>query len=311
MKKSGQVFTFGLLMSSLVMLSAMPLFNNNNNTVAMAQESYDDSSYYSQYPTDDKKYECQTGQFEGFFVGSVEFCKFNKFDKDDRKDVRDNRTGTQGPPGPSGSQGPAGPIGTTGATGPPGPQGIQGIQGPIGPNGTQGPIGPNGTQGPIGPNGTQGPPGPQGPAASEDPQIICEECVKYWLHFLDSEGVNDLIGGLIDAINEMNWGDPGCTPPPSNTNPNVICLTQGSPISEQNYSQLFEICEQLDLAIRFLVDVNDIAPIEALTLIENLVRADTSGDVNRIVSGLFDCFAEDLLPVLFPTPPTNGLIVQS
>jgi hypothetical protein len=125
------VFTFGLLASSLVMLSVMPLLNNNN-TVAMAQ-GYNGNSY-SQYPTDDKKYECRTGPFEGFFVSSVEFCKHVKFD--DRKDhkVRDNRTGTQGPPGPQG------PPGATGATG---PQGIQGIQGPIGPNGTQGPAGIN------------------------------------------------------------------------------------------------------------------------------------------------------------------------
>jgi hypothetical protein len=123
------------------MLSVTPLFNNNNNTVAMAQE-YDKyrDSYYSQYPTDDKKYECRTGPFEGFFVSSVEFCKNVKFDKDnDRKDNRvDNRTGTQGPPGPQG------PPGATGATG---PQGIQGIQGPIGPASTipgpQGPAGPN------------------------------------------------------------------------------------------------------------------------------------------------------------------------
>jgi hypothetical protein len=118
------------LASSLVMLSMMPLFNNNNNTVAMGQEydKYRDSSY-SQYPTDDKKYECRTGPFEGFFVSSVEFCKHIKFDdrKDnDRKDVRDNRTGTQGPPGPAGPQGPQGP---------------QGIQGPPGANGTQGPPG--------------------------------------------------------------------------------------------------------------------------------------------------------------------------
>jgi hypothetical protein len=121
MKKS--VYIFGLLASSLVMLSAIPLLNNNN-TVAMAQE-YDKyrDSYYSQYPTEDKKYECRTGPFEGFFVSSVEFCKHIKFDdKDDRKDIRDrdNRTGTQGPQGP---------------------QGPQGIQGPIGPNGTQGPPG--------------------------------------------------------------------------------------------------------------------------------------------------------------------------
>ena len=121
------IFTFGLLLSSLVMLSMMPLFNNNNNTGAMAQE-YDKyrDSYYSQYPTDDKKYECRTGPFEGFFVSSVEFCKHIKFDdkNDNRKD--NNRTGTQGPPGPAGPQGPVGP---------------QGIQGPPGANGTQGPPG--------------------------------------------------------------------------------------------------------------------------------------------------------------------------
>ena len=122
------ILTFGLLASSLVMLSAMPLFNNN--TVAMAQ-GYNGDNSYSQYPTDDKKYECRTGPFEGFFVSSVEFCKF-KFDND-RKDIRDNTTGTQGPPGPAGPQGEQGPIGLTGLTGAnsivPGPQGIQGPSG--------------------------------------------------------------------------------------------------------------------------------------------------------------------------------------
>jgi hypothetical protein len=119
------VFTFVLLASSLVMLATMPLLNNN--TVAMAQGYYDDSSSYSAYPTEDKKYECRTGPFEGFFVSSVEFCKHLKFDKDDkdRKDVsRDNRTGTQGPPGPPG---PAGPQGIQGI------QGIQGLPGLTGP----------------------------------------------------------------------------------------------------------------------------------------------------------------------------------
>jgi hypothetical protein len=138
-KSVRRVFTFGLLMSSLVMLSAIPMLNNNNSftKVAMAQ-GYDDNYYgdnsYSQYPTDDKKYECRTGPFEGFFVSSVEFCKHVKFDdKDDRKDNnRDNRTGTQGPPGPAGPQGPPGANGTTGATGATGPQGTPGLQGPPG-----------------------------------------------------------------------------------------------------------------------------------------------------------------------------------
>jgi hypothetical protein len=137
MKKS--VFTFGLLASSLVMLAIMPFLNQNNsfsNVMAQEYDKYGDSSY-SQYPTDDKKYECRTGPFEGFFVSSVEFCKHIKFDKDnDRKD--NNITGTQGPPGPPGQAGPQGPPGPTGATG---PQGNQGVQGLIGPNGTQGPPG--------------------------------------------------------------------------------------------------------------------------------------------------------------------------
>ncbi len=124
-------------MTLLVMLSVMPLLNNNNTVMA---QGYNDDNSYSKYPTDDNKYECRTGPLEGFFVSSVEFCKFNKFDKDDGK--RDNnRTGTQGPPGPAGPQGIQGPPGPTGATG---PQGIQGIQGLIGPNGTQGEIGPAG-----------------------------------------------------------------------------------------------------------------------------------------------------------------------
>ena len=105
------------------------------------------ASYYSQYPTDDKKYECKTGPFEGFFVSSVEFCKHIKFDnKDDRKDIRDNRTGIQGPPGLAGPQGERGLTGAIGSTGAPG-QSIIGPQGPPGINGTNG----------I--NGTQGPPG--------------------------------------------------------------------------------------------------------------------------------------------------------
>jgi hypothetical protein len=122
-----QLFTFGFLASSLVMLAMMPFLNQNNNFSNVMAQQYDKygDSYYSQIPTDDKKYECRTGPAEGFFVSSVEFCKHVKFDKDnDRKD--NNRTGTQGPPGPAGPQG---------------IQGIQGIQGPPGTTGTPGATG--------------------------------------------------------------------------------------------------------------------------------------------------------------------------
>ena|SRR5215208_796140 len=96
-------------------------------------DSYEDMKTYSTYPTKDKKYVCQTGQFQGFFVESVEFCKLKI------------------------AQGPAGPQGL---------QGIQGIQGLIGPNGTQGP------QGPQGPQGLQGIPGVNGTLGSPGPNQI-------------------------------------------------------------------------------------------------------------------------------------------
>jgi hypothetical protein len=125
---------------------------SSSSSNSNSQSSYGD---YSEYKTKDKKYECRTGPFEGFFVSSVEFCDAKKFD-DKKRDHRDNRTGTQGPPGPAGPQGPAGPAGPQGPAGPIGPngtQGPQGIQGPIGPNGTQGPQGIQGIQGPAGPAG--------------------------------------------------------------------------------------------------------------------------------------------------------------
>jgi len=141
MHKSRTTTTFVFLASTLVMLAVIPFLNNN---AAMAQGYYDDS--YSTYPTDDKKYECRTGPFEGFFVGSVEFCDAkHKFD--DRKDHdRDNKTGAQGPPGPQGPQGPQGPSGADGA------QGEQGIQGIPGTPGTPGTPGAAGAQGPPGPS---------------------------------------------------------------------------------------------------------------------------------------------------------------
>ncbi|MGH9999937.1 MAG: hypothetical protein ACRD6Q_01830 [Nitrososphaeraceae archaeon] len=53
-------------------------------------DSYEDMKKYSTYPTKDKKYVCQTGQFKGFFVESVEFCKLEIL------------AGPQGPQGPAG-----------------------------------------------------------------------------------------------------------------------------------------------------------------------------------------------------------------
>ena len=93
------------------------MYSNNYDKASYDQQRYDNSydktSYtiddsYSKYPTKDKKYECKTGQFKGFFVSSVEFCKLKI---------------PAGPAGPAGPQGPAGPAGPAGADGAQGPAG--------------------------------------------------------------------------------------------------------------------------------------------------------------------------------------------
>ena len=170
------------LTMSLILGSGFTAIQSN---IALAQnygyendsshDGFSDTFYidrYSQYPTEDKKYECRTGPFEGFFVSSVEFCKF-KFDDKDRKDDRDNnQTGTQGPPGPQGETGATGPQGPQGLPGPaggqigppgpPGAQGIQGLPGSTGATGSQGLQGPRGFNGTDGDDGAAGLQGPRG-----------------------------------------------------------------------------------------------------------------------------------------------------
>ena len=95
-----------------------------NEGYAKTYNNIDDK--YSEYPTEEYKYECQTGPFEGFFVSSVEFCKHIKFgDKDDRKD---NKIGPQGPEGPQGLKGDTGDKGPQGLKGDTGDKGITGIK---------------------------------------------------------------------------------------------------------------------------------------------------------------------------------------
>ena len=72
------------LLMSLILGSGLAAFTNSNSAAAQNYGYQDDysysDSYYSQYPTEDKKYECRTGPFEGFFVSSVEFCSHFKFE---------------------------------------------------------------------------------------------------------------------------------------------------------------------------------------------------------------------------------------
>ena len=335
-------------------------FANMNllSNIAMAQgyDNYSDNNYdeymYSEYPTDENKYECQTGPFEGFFVSSVEFCKF-KFDKD-RKDDRDrdnNQTGTQGSPGPQGEtgatgpQGPQGPQGPAGGQigppGPPGAQGIQGLPGLIGATGAQGlqglrgfngtdgedgapgPRGFNGTQGPQGErgfNGTQGPPG----NATADAELQCEECIKYWSHLLGSgDGFRDFIIDLTEAINSINFDyAPLSSPPPdfsgincntrpgdntlvtgNNPDPNVRCLPQPPSGFEDLLAQVYELCEQFELAIEYIASENNISMTAAWTLfaiqfLNQLGGISCSTTDCKTARGLLVCLRDRVIPLL-------------
>ena len=65
------------LMLSASIVAAIPMGSLNIFSNATAQgynENYYEDKKYSKYPTNDYKYECQKGPFEGFFVSSVEFC---------------------------------------------------------------------------------------------------------------------------------------------------------------------------------------------------------------------------------------------
>jgi len=77
-------------------------YGYDNNKQISYSDSYEDIKKYSTYPTKDKKYVCQTGQFQGFFVESVEFCKLK---------IAQGPVGPQGIPGIPGAIGPQGPAG--------------------------------------------------------------------------------------------------------------------------------------------------------------------------------------------------------
>ena len=116
-------------------------YSNSYDNTQSYDASYDKNSYqadetYSKYPTKEKKYECRTGLFKGFFVSSVEFCKL---------DISTGKPGPQGPKGDTGATGPQGPKGDTGAASTvPGPRGFNGTNGINGAPGIQGPAGPSG-----------------------------------------------------------------------------------------------------------------------------------------------------------------------
>jgi hypothetical protein len=238
-------------------------FENNN--------SYDDNnnyvpSSYSEYPTDDKKYECRTGPFEGFFVSSVEFCKNIKFyDKDDeRKDHtnrnNNNKTGTQGPVGPPGPQG---------------PQGLQGQQGLPGLSGT------NGINGTNGVNGTNIEP--------------CVACLLDALAKLDSGAI------LVNVTANLERGLQGQNGDVKVTIPLVIDVDVATLLQQQLAESLgldvnatiFEICAAIDAQQEESLDVAAIIDALEITL-GAIVEEQIPQLINQIAIAISDITGEPI-----------------
>jgi hypothetical protein len=133
-----------------------------------------------------------------------------------------------------------------------------------------------------------------------DEQIICEECLKNWLDSLNNPQRGTLLNALINTINVINFGDIPCT---SNTLPLTVAATCIMILpfdDEYDTAQLSEICNNLRLALNFLVFVQE-HPVqkEALAIIENAVKVQTDQDIDITVQGLFDCLERVLLPITF------------
>jgi hypothetical protein len=227
--------------------SSDPYYGPQQPSYGPQQPSYDkpksdygQSSYgdYSEYKTKDKKYECRTGPFEGFFVSSVEFCDAkHKFDKDDRKD-RDNKTGPQGPPGPRGPEGPEGP---------------------------EGPQGPNGTRGPEGPQGEPGEPG-----TDFDP---CVACLLDALVKLDSGAILVNVTASLDL--GRPGGDTNITLPLVIDVDVALLLQQAIATSlglDEN-STIFEICAEINASGLNATDVIDDLEIALTPVVEEQIAS--------------------------------------
>jgi hypothetical protein len=226
------------------------------------------------YKTKDKKYECRTGPFEGFFVSSVEFCDAKKFDDrkhNDRKDVRDNRTGPQGPQGPAGPQGPIGP---------------------------QGPPGANGTQGPVGP---QGPPGNTTGFVNQT-EFECVACLLDALAKLDSGAL--LVNVTIDLtpIRSTNPTVPTNITLPLVIDVNVALLLQqqlGVDLLSDRNATIFEICAAIDAQG---LDVGAILASLAVDL-EPIVRAQITQLITQLIANL-----ETILHITIPDALITAII---
>jgi hypothetical protein len=122
-----------------------------------------------------------------------------------------------------------------------------------------------------------------------------------------------LITDLSEAINEVNFDTDEDCEELQPVAPGGECLSLGGSEDEENIAQLFDICEQLEVALRYLTSPagEDLSPTEALDQIEDAVLDASPAAVDRVVEGLFNCFEEALLPLLFPSMSSEEEGIQN
>ena len=88
--------------------------------------------------------------------------------------------------------------------------------------------------------------------------------------------------------------------PNPNTNASVICLPIAANDEEQNLAQVFELCEQFELALRFIALENNISISEAFEQFATAFIAFTEPPnlESRTAIGLMECLAERVVPQL-------------
>jgi hypothetical protein len=170
-------------------------------------------------------------------------------------------------------------------------------------------------------------PPPPPPTPEEDAGLQCEECFKYWMHFLNQQQASEFIDDVAEYINSINFDftpsqapgqqHPTCTPvgPDANPSDDVECLPISASSDSNTAAQLFDICEQLELAILWIAERDNVSITEAFeTFVDGLIEFIDEGPGSQIVVGLTDCLRERLLPILVEENPQQdnpGPSIQS
>ena len=164
------------------------------------------------------------------------------------------------------------------------------------------------------------------PTPEEDAGLQCEECIKYWSHAFNAGGeFRNFINDLSEFTNSINFNftadlstnHPDCEDaagPFPNPSASVICLSIAPLNVEQDISQVFELCEQFELAMLFKAQKDGTSITEAFEdFAEDFIAAipvPPNGQESRVAIGLLDCLRERVIPNLEESQPIQTVSTQ-